>query len=129
MLTTNADVLEPKVTSGRLVRASLRRSRAVLSTILGNRWSLLVLDEACRGTTRFNQFQERLGIAPKSLSRCLHALVNLGMLSRHAYSNSPPRWEYLLTEEGEKISPAIASLSAWGDQHMAAGHLMDQPRA
>jgi DNA-binding HxlR family transcriptional regulator len=90
---------------------------------------LLVLDEACRGTTRFSQFQERLGIAPKSLSRCLHALVNLGMLSRHAYSNSPPRWEYLLTEEGEKIRPAIASLSAWGDQHMATGHLMDRPRA
>ena len=101
----------------------------MLPTILGSWWSLLVLDEACRGTTRFNQFQERLGIAPKSLSRCLHAPVNLGMLSRHTHSNSLPRWEYLRTEEGEKIRSAVASLSIWGDQHIAAGHLMDRPRA
>jgi DNA-binding HxlR family transcriptional regulator len=119
MLSTVMGLREEKAATGSLVRASLRRSRAMLSAILGNRWSLLVLDEACRGTTRFNQFQERLGVAPKSLSRSLNALVGLGMLRRRAYSDSPPRFEYLLTEEGENVRPALASLSAWGEYHLA----------
>jgi DNA-binding HxlR family transcriptional regulator len=117
MMQTVTNPGEDKATTRQLEWASLRSSRVMLSALLGNKWSLLVLDEAFRGTTRFRRFQERLGITPKTLIRSLKALVELGMLSRCAYSDSPARWEYLLTDEGETIRPALGALSAWGEQH------------
>ena len=67
---------------------------------VGEWWSMLILRDAFAGMTRFDEFQQSLGIAPNMLTRRLAALVESGLLERRRYSERPPRDEYLLTERG-----------------------------
>ena len=47
---------------------------------VGEWWSILILRDASLGLTRFDEFQESLGIAPNMLARRLKALVEAGLL-------------------------------------------------
>jgi DNA-binding HxlR family transcriptional regulator len=86
---------------------------------VGEWWSMLILRDALHGMTRFDQFQKSLGIAPNMLTRRLNALVDAGLLSRHRYSEKPPRDEYLLTARGRDFRPVLLALLAWGNRHFA----------
>ena len=86
---------------------------------VGEWWSILILRDAFRGLTRFDQFQASLGIAPNMLTRRLNALVDSGLLEKRAYSEHPPRFEYVLTERGRDFRPVLWALLAWGNKHFA----------
>jgi DNA-binding HxlR family transcriptional regulator len=86
---------------------------------IGEWWSILILRDAFLGTTRFDQFQKSLGIAPNMLTRRLNKLVESGLLERHRYSDHPPRDEYRLTERGHDFRPVLWSLLVWGNKHFA----------
>ena len=86
---------------------------------VGEWWSILILRDAALGLTRFDQFQESLGIAPNILTRRLKALVEAGLLERRRYSDKPPRDEYVLTEAGRDFRPVLWALLAWGNRHFA----------
>jgi DNA-binding HxlR family transcriptional regulator len=87
---------------------------------VGEWWSILILRDAAHGLTRFDQFQESLGIAPNILTRRLKALVEAGLLERRRYSERPPRDEYLLTQAGRDFRPVLWALLAWGNKHFAS---------
>src|SRR4030088_287811 len=86
---------------------------------VGEWWSILILRDAFRGLTRFDEFSESLGIAPNMLARRLTALVEAGLLERRRYSERPPRDEYVLTARGRDFRPVIVALLAWGNRHFA----------
>ena len=86
---------------------------------VGEWWSILILRDAFRGLTRFEEFQRNLGIAPNMLSRRLAALVEAGMLERRRYSTRPPRDEYVLTERGRDFQGVLLALMAFGNRHFA----------
>jgi DNA-binding HxlR family transcriptional regulator len=86
---------------------------------VGEWWSILILRDAFRGLTRFDQFQKNLDIAPNMLTRRLNALVESGLLERRRYSERPPRDEYVLTERGRDFRPVLWALLAWGNKHFA----------
>src|SRR5215510_5812386 len=86
---------------------------------VGEWWSMLILRDALHGLTRFDQFQQSLGIAPNMLTRRLGALVKAGLLERRRYSERPPRYEYLLTESGRDFRSVILAFHAWGNRHFA----------
>jgi DNA-binding HxlR family transcriptional regulator len=86
---------------------------------VGEWWSILILRDAFHGLTRFDQFQENLGIAPNILARRLNALVEAGLLQRRRYSEHPPRDEYVLTETGRDFRPVLWALLGWGNRHFA----------
>jgi DNA-binding HxlR family transcriptional regulator len=86
---------------------------------VGEWWSILILRDAFHGLTRFDQFQESLGIAPNMLTRRLKALVEAGLLERRLYSERPPRYEYMLTQAGRDFRPVLWALLAWGNKHFA----------
>src|SRR6476646_7033777 len=86
---------------------------------VGEWWSILILRDAFRGLTRFDQFQKSLDIAPNILTRRLAKLVESGLLERRAYSERPPRHEYILTERGRDFRPVLWALLAWGNRHFA----------
>ena len=60
------------------MRCPVARSMAVL----GERWAMLVLREAFYGTTRFDEFERHLGIAPNILSARLRDLTAHGLLEK-----------------------------------------------
>jgi DNA-binding HxlR family transcriptional regulator len=86
---------------------------------VGEWWSILILRDAFHGLTRFDQFQESLGIAPNMLARRLKALVEAGLLQPRRYHERPPRDEYVLTEAGRDFRPVLWALLAWGNRHFA----------
>ena len=75
--------------------------------------------DALHGLRRFDEFSRSLGIAPNMLTRRLNALVEAGMLTREAYSERPPRYEYVPTAKGEDFRIVLMSLVAWGNRYYA----------
>jgi DNA-binding HxlR family transcriptional regulator len=84
---------------------------------VGEWWSILILRDAFKGLSRFDQFQKSLGIAPNMLTRRLKTLVDSGLLERRLYSEKPPRHEYVLTDRGRDFRPVLWALVAWGNKH------------
>jgi DNA-binding HxlR family transcriptional regulator len=80
----------------------------------GDWWSMLILRSAFLGASRFQTFQETLGIAPTTLTRRLEQLTAHGLLSRRRYSSHPPREQYELTEKGRDFLPVLVCLGSWG---------------
>lgn len=80
---------------------------------VGDAWSMLILRDASRGLSRFDQFRANLGIAPNILTRRLADLTADGLLERRRYCERPPRDEYLLTEAGRAFLPILVLLGDW----------------
>lgn len=83
---------------------------------VGERWALLVLREAFFGTRRFEDFQQRLGIARNVLADRLDRLVQAGIMRRERYQERPDRYEYRLTEKGIDLNDVVLAIKAWGDR-------------
>jgi DNA-binding HxlR family transcriptional regulator len=83
---------------------------------VGEWWSLLIVRECTLGTTRFDEFQSRLGIARNVLTARLNRLVEHGVLEKVLAEGSERRNEYRLTEKGESLYPVLVALMQWGDQ-------------
>jgi DNA-binding HxlR family transcriptional regulator len=111
-----------KLSSG---TCSIARSLA----LVGDTWSVLILRDASRGMTQFDQFRTSLGIAPNILSRRLKGLTEAGVLEKRRYSERPPRDEYVLTQAGREFLPIMAAMGEWGRRYNGGGtklsHLVD----
>ncbi|MFS4092252.1 winged helix-turn-helix transcriptional regulator [Streptomyces sp. AF1A] len=85
---------------------------------VGEWWTLLILHDAFDGYTRFDQFQENLGISTSMLTARLKTLVADGLLERRPYQTNPVRYEYVLTDLGRSLRPVIVALAAWGNSRL-----------
>jgi DNA-binding HxlR family transcriptional regulator len=98
---------------------------------IGEWWSLLIVRECVLGTTRFEQFQERLGIARNILTIRLKRLIEIGVIEKVSLEEKGRREGYRLTVKGEDLFPVLVSLQQWGDK-WAAGekgppiHMVEQ---
>lgn len=81
--------------------------------VVGEWWTLLILHDAFDGYTRFDQFEQNLGISSSLLTSRLKTLVANGILERRRYQLHPPRDEYVLTDLGRSLRPIIVVLAAW----------------
>ena len=88
-------------------------------SVLGDRWTLLVLRDCFLKVRRFEDFQARLGVSRHVLADRLRKLVAAGVLQTQPYSRHPPRNEYRLTAKGRDLSPVLMALVRWSDRHMA----------
>ncbi|MFF2643076.1 winged helix-turn-helix transcriptional regulator [Streptomyces niveus] len=88
-------------------------------SVVGDRWTLLVLRDAFLGVRRFEDFRANTGASRPLLTERLATLVEHGVLRRVRYQERPERYEYRLTEKGVGLYPVIVSLLAWGDRWMA----------
>ncbi len=83
--------------------------------VVGERWTLLILRDVFLGIRRFDDFQQRLAVSRTVLAGRLSRLVDVGILARERYQERPDRFEYVLTQKGLDLWPAINALRAWGD--------------
>lgn len=96
-----------------------RCSVARTVSVIGDRWTLLILRDCFLGVRRFEEFQQRLGIARPLLSDRLRKLVDEGVLRKVPYQESPPRHEYRLTPKGLDLHPVLMAIVHWGDVHLS----------
>src|SRR5882724_849088 len=85
--------------------------------VVGERWTLLILRDSVFGITRFEEFQDSLGIASNVLSARLKLLCDEGVLERRPDEERPGRPQYILTKKGREAAPALITLMKWGDHH------------
>ncbi|MDF2445932.1 MAG: Transcriptional regulator, HxlR family [Moraxellaceae bacterium] len=90
-------------------------------SILGDRWTLLILRNAFLAVRRFDDFQSQLGVTRHILAERLSRLVETGVLKKVAYQDNPPRYEYRLTEMGRDLYPVLLALTTWGDKWLDEG--------
>lgn len=90
-------------------------------SVLGDRWTLLIIRNAFLQVRRFADLQSQLGIPKHLLSTRLKRLVDDGVLRKVQYQPSPARYEYKLTEKGRDLYPVILALLAWGDKWLDEG--------
>ena len=90
----------------------------VLGTI-GNRSSMVLLREAMYGATRFEELVARSGLTETTTARKLRDLVTAGLLVKRPYREPGQRRrdEYVLTDAGTDLMPALMALLQWGNAH------------
>jgi DNA-binding HxlR family transcriptional regulator len=86
-------------------------------SVVGDRWTLLILRDCFLRVRRFEEFERRLGITRHVLADRLKKLVAAGVLARVAYRRRPLRYEYRLTEKGLDLNAVMLALVRWGDLH------------
>jgi len=87
--------------------------------VLGERWTLLIVRDALLGLSRFDDFQQSLGIARNVLTERLRRLVDAEVLERVEYQRRPPRFAYRLTPKGRELAVPLVALMHWGDRHLS----------
>jgi DNA-binding HxlR family transcriptional regulator len=92
-------------------------------SVIGEKWSLLVLREAFLGVRRFADFQRNLGAPKAVLTDRLGTLVAGGILVRVPYQadGERQRHEYRLTDKGRDLYPTLVALREWGDRYLDDG--------
>lgn len=94
-------------------------SIAAALAVVGERWTPLVLREVLLGRRRFADIRDRLGVAPNILSDRLQTLLDHGLLEQRRYGRHPEAHEYVPTQKGIDITPALIALAEWGDRYAA----------
>ncbi len=92
-------------------------------TIVGERWTLLVVREVALGVRRFDELQKATGAPRAVLADRLRRLAEAGVLITRPYQvpASRPRVEYGLTDAGVDLLPVLSAFSDWGERHLASG--------
>ncbi|MCS7268201.1 MAG: helix-turn-helix transcriptional regulator [Geminicoccaceae bacterium] len=87
--------------------------RGPLVEVVGCKWSVEVLCAVRRGVRRPGALEWAIpGISTKVLNERLSKLCRLGLLSRTAWPEVPPRVEYDLTEAGMRLCAILDDLAA-----------------
>jgi DNA-binding HxlR family transcriptional regulator len=95
-------------------RCTIAKTLDVIST----RSAFLILREAFYGTTRFDDFAQRVGLSEPVTAARLRELVDEGLLEREDYREpgQRTRQRYRLTPKGTELFPALAALMQWGNR-------------
>ncbi|PZQ12307.1 MAG: transcriptional regulator [Rhodanobacter denitrificans] len=96
--------------------------RDVLDRI-GDRWTVLVLNELSAGTRRFSELRRGIAdISQRMLAQTLRTLETDGLVTRTVYPTIPPRVDYTLTPLGESLLDPLERLIRWADASRPAIH-------
>jgi DNA-binding HxlR family transcriptional regulator len=88
-------------------------------SVIGGKWKPLILWELKEGATRFNALQRELGgISPKMLAQQLRELEAHGVVLRTSYHEVPPRVEYSMTPQGERLLAVLEPVGDWAEEHI-----------
>ncbi|MBB2955246.1 DNA-binding HxlR family transcriptional regulator [Bifidobacterium commune] len=90
-------------------------------TLIGNKWTVLIVRDLLQGTKRFSELRRSIGnVSQKVLTSNLREMEAAGLVSRKVYAEVPPRVEYSLTETGRSLKRVIDAMSAWGAGYQQA---------
>lgn len=81
--------------------------------LLGDEWTLLLLQQVHLGVRRYGDFRDALGISDAVLAARLRRLTDAGLLRRRVYQEAPLRAEYVPTPSGAATWPILLGVWAW----------------
>lgn len=90
----------------------------VRQRLLG-KWKMTILHHIhTYGAIRFNETRKTLPISEKVLSEQLRELAEDGLVQRIQYNTIPLKVEYILTDRGKELIPALDILYIWSIKRM-----------
>src|SRR4051812_47327860 len=92
-------------------------------SVIGEKWTLLLIRDASNGVRRFDDFRRHVGLSEAVLSDRLKTLVAHGIFETREYQSEGQRRrrEYRLSGKGWELYPVLIGLLQWGDKHFADG--------
>ena len=82
-------------------------------SIVGDRWTLLIMREVGMGVHRFEEIQAQTGMSSHLLSTRLKRMVDDELLEQKLYNERPARYEYHATLKGKELDSVLLALRAW----------------
>ncbi|PQP83559.1 hypothetical protein C0Q44_02330 [Paenibacillus sp. PCH8] len=93
-------------------------------SLINGKWKLHILFLLLKEEImRYGELKRALqGVTHKMLSNQLKELEADSLITRHEYSQVPPKVEYYLSERGKSLIPALQELCKWGAAHIDDEH-------
>jgi DNA-binding HxlR family transcriptional regulator len=89
-------------------------------TIIGNKWTALILRDLVNGPQRFSELEKSVGhINPRTLSQRLDDLEACEIITKKSFAEVPPHIEYSLTPKGHDLVPILQQMATWGEKYHA----------
>ena len=86
--------------------------------VIGGKWKPLILFYLKHRTMRFSEFRRMIPDAThKVLTQQLRDLERAQIITRKVYPEVPPRVEYSLAADGQKLRPVLAAMADWGEDY------------
>jgi DNA-binding HxlR family transcriptional regulator len=85
-------------------------------SVIGDRWTSLVIAAAFFGLQRYDEIASSIGIATNILADRLKFLVDVGVLVRRPYQDRPLRYEYHLSDKGRELYANTIAMHEWANR-------------
>jgi len=86
--------------------------------VIRGKWKAVLLCHLAQGPKRFLELQRIThGVSQKILSERLRDLEEDGLIQRIVYAEIPPKVEYILTEKGQELVPALDLIEKWSKKN------------
>ena len=104
-----------------LIHSQPCRQVAGTLSLVGDKWSVLVIMLLSEGPCRFNELKRLIGgISQRMLTFTLRGLEREGMVTRTVFPTIPPRVDYELTDLGRSLQEPVKALGIWAIQNQPA---------
>ena len=99
---------------------------AMASDVLSGRWTMMLLGELLRGTSRFNDLRRGLPrMSPALLSKRLKELEAAGLVMRSGPAGTADTVDYILTDAGLAVEPIVDAMGDWGHRWVTTQATME----
>lgn len=100
---------------------SAKSAYSQLEDVVGCKWSVSVLRAVAEGISRPGALERHVeGISTKVLSERLRKLTAYGLLTKRTYAEVPPRTEYSLTQDGQRLVSIVDQINLLDDEMKSA---------
>jgi DNA-binding HxlR family transcriptional regulator len=97
------------------------RNVAGTLSIVGNKWTVLVIMLLSEKPRRFNELKRLIGdVSQRMLTLTLRELEREGLVTRTLFPTIPPRVDYALTDLGHSLKEPVTALGLWAIQNQPA---------
>ena len=104
-----------------LVHSQPCQATAATLSLIGNKWSVLVMMFLSEKHRRFNELKRLIGgVTQRMLTLTLRDLEREGLVLRTVYPTNPPRVDYELTELGHSLKNTVTALGLWAIRNQPA---------
>jgi DNA-binding HxlR family transcriptional regulator len=94
-----------------MISRSNKSNYVKIEQIIGCKWSVSVLMAIKNGKKRPGILEKSIeGISTKVLTERLKKLTNFGIIEKHSFNEIPPRTEYTITKQGNKLASIIEQI-------------------
>ncbi|MFD5094426.1 winged helix-turn-helix transcriptional regulator [Amycolatopsis thailandensis] len=96
--------------------------------VIGGKWKPVILAHLKEGVHRYGELRRRMpDVSEKMLIQHLRELEADGLVLRESREGRGPHVAYRLTEDGDRLRPALEALYDWGTRRAAERGITFEP--